>query len=161
MKPKLLKTAHCGYIYADGHAVILHESKHPQAGTVQWVEIFEKLDTHCNFEGRIVFHHPHYDRKLRLALEAYALRVSKPSLENGSENTRHLGLRIGTFTVEFKDGAHLWWNLMPDVLSDGLTYQPDHFEAFNPEWVAGCSHWWDKRIHTIHRRVTEPLAAAA
>lgn len=148
---KLAKTAYVGYIYADGHAVVLHKERHEKAGEVEWAEIWEKIDTHCAFDGRIVFHHPHYDRRLRMALEAYSLRHSVPSVDKGSENTKKHDLRVGTFTIEFKDGADLHWTIMPDIIADGITYQPDCTEVFNPEWDNGYSRWGDCRIAKVHR----------
>ena len=150
MKIKVAKTAYCGYIYADGHVVILHRERHPKAGEVEWVEIFEKIDTHCAFEGRIVFHNLGYERKFRLACEAYTLRATVPSVSNGSDNTKKLGIAVGNFAIEFKDGADLLWSTMPGVLSDGITYQPDVNEAFNPEWD-NWTIWGRSRVGKIHR----------
>ena len=160
---KLAKTAHCGYIYEDGHAVVVHQENHSKAGHVEWVEVYEKIPGHCSFKGRIVFHHMHYDRLFRMAMEAQNIRCSTASTENGSENTKKLGLRIGNLSLEFKDGGNLYWTLLPDILSNGITYQPEFTESFNPEWKSGYACWGDKRITKVHclKREAEPLAVAA
>lgn len=159
---KLAKTAYVGYIYADGHAVIIHKEHHAKAGDIEWVEIFEKIDTFCNFSGRIVFHHPNYDARLHLALNAYAIRCAEPSTESGSENTKRQGIRIGYFEIESrtKDSRHtLSWVRTPDLISDGLTYQPEDTEVFAD--IADKYTWGMNRIDVIHRIEREQAPASA
>src|SRR5215831_4050565 len=110
MKFKLAKTAYCAYLHSDGHAVIIHQERHPKAGSIQWAEIIEKIDAKCRFTGRIVFHNPYRDHRFRLCLNgASEIRASLPCHENGSDRTREMGLTICSFTIEFKDGSELYW----------------------------------------------------
>lgn len=150
-KFQIKKTAYVAYLYADGHAVIVHREKHDKAGDVEWAEIIQKVDIHCAFEGRIVFHEPKRDQRFALALSAYEVAASEPSTENGSENTRKHGMRIGSFTIRWKDSSELYWVRNPDMISDGLTYQPEVKEAFDPEWNESWSRWGSSRIAVIHR----------
>lgn len=154
---KLSKTASHGYIYADGHAVIIHKEDHPKAGEVEWAEIWEKIDTHCNFEGRLVFHHPKYDGRLQLALNAYELRCTEPSLEGGSENTKRHNIQVQHFEIGSKDTRMtLSWTLFPELISDGITYQPEAKEVFSD--LDGKYHWGMTRIDQVHRIEREPTA---
>lgn len=157
---KLPKTAKCAYLYADGHAVIIHQEHHPKAGEVEWVEIYEKLDISCGFEGRLVLHHPSYDKRVELILNAYRVCASEPSVNNGSENTKRRDIRVGSISIEFKDGKSLHWSTIPDLLSDGITYQPKCIEPLN---VDDCLFWCGKRVAKLHRveRDEQPEAVAA
>jgi hypothetical protein len=151
MKIKINKSAHCGYLYADGHCVIIHQERHPKGGDIQWAEIFERVDVSCSFKGRIVFHYPNRDLRLKLACNAHTIRSSAPSVDNGSDNTRKQGLEVCSFTIEFKDGTELYWVRLPNLLSDGLTYQPDNTETFDPEWNVSKFHWGHVRINKVWR----------
>lgn len=163
MKIKLAKTASHAYLFADGHAVVIHKEDHAKAGEVEWAEIFEKLDIHCAFSGRIVFHHLKYDGRFALVCNAYCVRCSEPSVEHGSENTKRHNIRCHHFEIEYKDGRqNLSWTLMPDLISDGLTYQPNENEVFAD--IADKYHWCNARISQVHRipkaePVAEPVAA--
>lgn len=45
----------CTYLYADGHAVMVFEKTDPQAGLVQWCEVWERwTEASLGFTGRIV-----------------------------------------------------------------------------------------------------------
>ena len=153
---KLPKTAHCAYIYEDGHAVVIHQQRHDKAGDVEWAVVYEKLDIHCQFTGRIVFHHLRYDRLFQEAANAYSLRASTPSVESGSENTKRMGIRVGNLTVESKDGKSLYWTLMPDLISNGITYQPECKESFSD--LEGKYFFGSTRIAEMHRLPAEQTA---
>lgn len=143
------KTAYCGYIYADGHAVLLHQESHPKAGEVQWAEIWEKLPVRCDFVGRIVFHNPRHDMRLALAVNAERIRATEPSIDHGSENTKRHNLRVASFEIDVKDGSYLHWTMLPDLISSGITYQPECVETFAS--LDGKYHWGSTRIDVTHR----------
>lgn len=152
---KLAKTAHCVYLYASRMAVVVHTDvfKHPIAGRKEftWVDIYEKLDVACCFSGRIVFHSPNYDPKAELALNAYQVETSEPSTESGSENTKNQKIRVCSLTIYPKrDSKGFYWIRTPDLISDGMTYQPEVDEAFNPEWFEG-GQWGLHTIGKIYR----------
>lgn len=159
MKPtnsvKLPKTARCAYLYSDGHAVIVHCEKHPKAGEVEWVEIYERLDVSCGFDGRLVLHHPTYDKRVEMILNAYRVEAKEPSVSVGSDNTKRHDIRVGSIAIEFKDGKSLYWVTMPDLISDGITYQPQCVEPLN---VDDCAVWCGKRVAKLHRAEREPEA---
>lgn len=167
MKPtkhiKLAKTVRCVYLYADKHAVLVHEER-VKGVSFQHVEIIERLDVSCAFQGRIVFHYPYYDSKAELALNAYQVCMSEASTEQGSENTKKAGIRIGSFTIyakHDKGAKSLHWTRVPDLISDGLTYQPENTDIFNAEMHEG-GQWGTHTISKIHRveRKTEEAVAA-
>ncbi len=160
MKIKIAKTAYVAYLYEDRHAVILHREHHAKAGDVEWAEIFEQLDTACQFDGRIVFHDAKRDLRFKLACEAYEVCASEPSIENGSENTKRKSLEFCSFTIRNKDGSELYWLRLPGLISDGLTYQPDCKEAFNPEWGNSVYFWGNSRIDKVWRKTALDLPAA-
>jgi len=151
-KFKLQSTAYCGYLHSDGHCVIIHEGKHPQAGKVQWVEIIEQLDLHCDFDGRIVFHNCLHDHRFAMLLDGSvdSIRCTVPSTTFGSENTKRLGIAIGylEFTSRKWNGS-LGWHTMPGVISDGITYQPENGEIFANR--TDDMFWSGHRISKIHR----------
>ena len=151
MRIKIAKTAHCAYLYEDRHAVIVHKERHARAGDVEWVEIFERLDMTCQFDGRIVFHNVNRDLRFHLACNAYEVCASEPSIQNGSDNTKRQSIECCSFTIRFKDGTELYWNRIPELVSDGLTYQPDHKEPFNPEWGESTWFWGHTKIAKVHR----------
>jgi hypothetical protein len=146
MKIKIAKTAYVAYLYADRHLLILHREAHSKAGEVEWAEVWECIDADCGFKGRIVFHAPYQDRRLALACQAKRVGCGFPSLDKGSENTKRHGIPVGYFLLDFADGSNLYWNYLPDLISDGLTYQPDTVEEFNPE----AAHWGRVRIARIY-----------
>lgn len=157
------KTAYCGYLYADGHAVIVHQQEHPKAGSIQWVEIFERVPCKCRFTGRIVFHNMKRDLKFKMAMQASEVRCSAECTENGSDNTRKMGLRVGSFTIEMPNGEELYWVRLPDVISDGLTYQPgdQYAETFDPEWGKEKFSWGSSKITMVHRVTADGPASVA
>lgn len=148
---KIAKTAHCGYLYEDGHAVVIHKERHAKAGEIEWVEVWEKFDFQCGFKGRIVFHDVVTDLRFKMACEAYLVSASTPSLNNGSDNTKKHGIECGYFRIANKDGTELHWNRTPGILSDGLTYQPDNTDTFAQIVDNGLVLWCGKRIAKVHR----------
>lgn len=160
-KIKIAKTAYVAYLYEDRHAVILHRERHENAGSVEWAEIYERLDCATMFDGRIVFHDVNRDLRFKLACGAYEVCASEPSMENGSDNTKKRNIRVCSFTIRFKDGTELYWTRTPDEISDGLTYQPDCKEAFNPAWGETEFTWGHTHIAKVHRNAPNAVALVA
>lgn len=152
LKIKLGPTAHCAYLYEDGHAIVTHEERHPKAGAVEWAEVYEKVPVQCNFKGRIVFHYPKHDRLFREAIDAYSLTVREASVERGSENSKRKDIAIGHLEIDYSDGSWLRWTLMPDLISSGITYQPENTEKFSDFDDRDNTYCWGHvRINAIHR----------
>lgn len=161
---KLGQSAYCAYLYADGHLVIIHEENHPKAGSVQWAEIYERIPANCNFKGRLVFHSPKHDRKLAECINARQITAKEASIDAGSDNTKRKGIAVGSFCIDYHDGTGLWWSTMPDLLSFGVTYQPDVTEAFTEfDDPDKRYHWGNTRINAIHRlpKIEESAQVAA
>jgi hypothetical protein len=160
MKKKLT----CAYLYADGHAVILYEKTDRDAGTVEFAEIHERwTDARLDFKGRLCFSRYESAGFMRLAKLAKLIHATEPSTERGSENTRRLGIPVGS--LEFNFDAHQYggdcahFKSMPSVLSAGYTYQPDTNDKFDPNE----SHWGITRVARVHRvkPAATPIEAAA
>lgn len=149
------KRIRSSYLYADGHAVLIWEKDDKDAGTVEFVEIFEKwTDAKLRFEGRIVF--GNYDfEMMRLAKKAYAIEASEASLNRGSDNTKKNGIRVGSLTYEMSPGYSnsLCWTTMPDLISCSFTYQPLTSE---PCPKAEDYFWSAKRISKFHKAESKP-----
>ena len=149
----------CSYLYADGHAVICYEQTvkvGKSIQTLEYVVIHEKwTDAHLSFKGRLCFSR-YSCALLTLAKRASHIRASIPSTENGSDNTRRLGIAVGNLSFEFPNGQSLYWNSMPAVISDQFTYQPDHVDAFN----ADATRWGNDRISEIVRAKPSIVAVA-
>jgi hypothetical protein len=158
---KVLKTASVGYIYSDGHVVIVHREIHPKAGRIEWAEVIEKAKPHMLFTGRLIFHHVDYDWRFRLALGAVKIWATAPTLEAGSNLTKKAGIRVAHFGITLADGGSLDWTLFPELCGDGIDYQPEATDKFNPSWVKGISRWGNVRINFIHKASDAQVAAAA
>lgn len=124
LSDKLLRNVRCGYLYANGKLVLVHEDRHPKAGTVEWVTIHE-TPVHCSFTGRIVLHRC---GPVRLVLQALRLDVHEPSVDGGSENTRRRNLAIGHVTVTLGPETYTDALFIPivDGLSSDFCYQPEN-----------------------------------
>lgn len=157
MKQKRLT---CAYLYADGHLVLNYEKQDRDAGSVEWCEIHEKPypKLSCSFEGRIVLHRYTCDGILWLLKSAVEIRLSKPSTEIGSENSKKRGLAYGSMTIRLASGADLHWSFFPDIISDGVTYQPDCKEAF-ADITTGI--WGSMSIGRIVRAIVPQSETAA
>jgi hypothetical protein len=143
LKKRDLKTATHGYLYSDGHVVLVHEKKVPgvPGATVQYATMHEAV-TKARFKGRVVFHG---GGALPLLLNAQEVEAYEPSITSGSKRTREMGLSVGS--VVFRLDGHgkfdrLSIPLIPDVLSTEFTYQPQYDEAF----AADTRHWSDMPV---------------
>ncbi len=147
----------CAYLYADGHAVILHEQTVKLGGSEQEIEhavIHEKFTkAHLSFTGRLCFSRYGSAALLDLCKRATQIKATENSLENGSDSTRKLGVAVGSLTFDFPDGSYLRFVSL-DCLSGQFTYQPENGTKFDWE----CSTWGNARVSKIHR-VTVPVAA--
>jgi hypothetical protein len=152
----------CAYLYADGHAVLLYEKTDRDAGTVEFAEIHEKwTDARLDFKGRLCFSRYESAGFMRLAKMAKLIQAKEPSTDRGSENTRKLGIPVGSLEFNFDrnyyggDCAH--FKSMPSVLSAGYTYQPEIDDKFDPNIM----HWGITRVGKVHRAKPAAVQAAA
>lgn len=134
----------CGYLYEDGHAVIVYEKKDKIVGHIQFVEIVEKVRANCTFRGRIVFQE---SALLTLAANAQKIFVEEPSVTAGSAKTRELGIAIGCLTIQlgFSYYDSVCFFDMPGVLSGRYTYQPEVAEVFD----SNLKFWSDYPVGKI------------
>ena len=145
------KTCTCLYLYADGHAVACYEKRDREAGRVEYVEIYEKIvaaRSFLGFHGRIVFHDG--EAFLPLLKGARHVTASTPAIDRGSEATKRKEIAVGEVAILPAKGGELRWNLIPDVLSSGLTYdeaQEGYGERFDPS----ATRWGDRHVGKIHR----------
>jgi hypothetical protein len=93
IKASEIKTAQTGYLYPDGHLIIIHEKYDKQAGQVQWATAYEdagiKLYT-PNSEGRLIMSRG----ALQLILKTINwIRVDR-GIDQGSIKTKEMGLFV-------------------------------------------------------------------
>ncbi len=130
----------CGYLYSDGHAVIIFEQDiklGSKRTTAEYAVIYEKFtDAHLSFSGRICFSRYGSKAMLDLCKRATHIRSSANSVENGSDASRKLGVEVGNLSFDFPDGSYLHFT-DTSILSAQYKYQPEVKEAFNPD----CTQW--------------------
>lgn len=150
----------CSYLYADGHAVVLYEQTVKLGNSkteVEYAVIHEKwTEAHLGFKGRLCF--SRYDglAMLNLCKRASTITAHEPTTEHGSENTRKLGLSVGSLSLNFPDGSYLHWTTIPGLISAQHTYQPEHVDAFDGD----RSTWGMCKVAEIKRApVKLPMAA--
>lgn len=132
IKKQELKTAKTGYLYEDGHLVLIHSKRDRDAGEVKWATIYEDIGIKCRYSdgGRLIL-----DRSVLSFLgPATRIEAKAASISRGSENTKRLGISVGS--VSFYNGASYdgWHiNLFPDVLASDIQYQVGHEGKFDPK----------------------------
>lgn len=124
------KKLSCVYLYASkddqpAFAVEIWEQWHAKSGErIEWAELNTDLKPDLAFDGRLVLHDP--DPWYRFLKSCYQIRVMEPKLRNGSDNTKKHGIAVGHLEIRpYKNGSAMWLNRMPDLISDGITHQPD------------------------------------
>ena len=151
----ILKLADHLYLYADGHAVVVHSKDDRQAGKVQWVTLHESIDVRAMFpngKGRIIVKGP---ASMAMLLAAIAVAPSEPSLIAGSENTRKRDIPVANFAFNFGHGnVHI--PSFPGLISWDFTYQPEYSETWDD--LAEKYHWCDYNI-TARYPVAQKKAA--
>lgn len=128
------------YLYADGHAALIYGKHDKDAGQIHFVHLHQTLGPRCLFKGRIVFHNTGFMNILKIARAVHAV---EPSIENGSDRTRQLGIAVGSIGFTFDTGSEqsqFYISLLPDILSNGLKYQPDMTELWDE---ANCRVMWN------------------
>lgn len=140
----------CAYLYADGHAVILFEQDVKIGGkttTVEYAVIHEKwTEASLAFDGRLCFSRYGSAAMMDLAKRATRIKATVPSVENGSENSRKLGVAIGNLSFDFANNSYLSF-LDTSIISGQYRYQPDVKETFNAEQQA----WGTVKSVTVKR----------
>lgn len=146
MKSGPTKRLQCAYLYADGHAILIYEKQDRDAGRIEFAEVHERFtDAKILFQGRLVFNRFHAEGLLRLAKLADEICATRAKIESGSDRTKELGIAVGS--LRFHIGGDVSFHSMPDILSDGWTYQPDMLEHFDE----GLSRWGHSPVARIHR----------
>jgi hypothetical protein len=148
----------CAYLYADGHAVIVHEQSVKIGNietTVEFVVIHEKFtDAHLSFKGRISFSRYGSIAMLDLCKRAKHIRASDLSFENGSEASRKLGIAVGNLSFDFPNGSYLHFT-DSSVISAQYKYQPDVDETFDPT----ITEWGFAKAVQFRMAPKQPIAA--
>ena len=154
LKINEIKTCTCGYLYTDGHVVLLHEKLDSDAGKVKWATVYESIGLQCNlFEaGRIVFYNNDF---LPLLCKLKAITVDKPSIKSGTRAT--LDRKIICHNIRMDTGVGHGWTItnMPGICINDIEFVAQD-EIFNPD----PQYWCDYKIKKIYK-VTEKLLKAA
>lgn len=152
LRKKELKTCRCAYLYADGHMVLAHEKRDRDAGTVEWVTIYENLGVLPRFqEGRLIIK----PEVLPFLLEASHVNAGRSSVKNGSQRTKEAGISVQTIELQAKkggEGRHWSWhiNQFPDLIVPDIEYQENVSESF--EDVEGQYRWSGYSIKHVYRQ---------
>lgn len=119
---RTLKTVRCGYLYANGKLVLVHETKHDKAGSVEWVTIHDTAIS-CAFTGRIVLQR---SGTVRIVIQSKRVEAHDLSISNGSDNTRARGLALGHVSLQVGPQSYNDYVYIPlvDGLAGDWTYQP-------------------------------------
>ena len=157
------------YLHADGHLVVSYDQSvrvGKATTTVQYCEIYERpFKARMRFTGRLVLDRWNVAAFLAVARLADEIRVLEPRLENGSDNSKSLGLAYGE--VRFVIDGHsislpvfektpLRSDSYSSICSAGFTIQPQIAATF-PEATEGQEDWggWGgtggTKIATVHR----------
>jgi hypothetical protein len=134
----------CAYLYADGHAVLVFEQdvrvgKFSQ--TIEYVVIHEKFtQAQCSFKGRLILGRYTASGLIKLVKSASRIDAKEPRQDYGSENTRKLGIAVGSLTFDFSDGSSLYFYDMPNLISGPYHYQPENIESFDATATTWASH---------------------
>lgn len=115
-----LKTARVGFIYPDGHAVIIHEKSNSKAGTIEWVTIHEAVTNSLFSEGRVIMN----SASLPLLRMANTIDARPATQGSGSLKTDELGIVVGSVQLHL-DGAPrpLILSTLPGTLASDVEYQ--------------------------------------
>lgn len=139
MKTKPKQT--CAYLYADGHAVIIYEQTVKLGGStaeMEYAVIHEKFtNAHLGFTGRIAFSRYGSSAMMDLAKRAARINAHEQSVESGSDNSKRLGVAIGSLMFDFPGNTYLQFH-DTSIISGQYKYQPENGEKFDPE----ATHYW-------------------
>lgn len=129
VKQSELKTATVGYLYEDGHLVLVHEKNDHDAGRVNWVTIYQDVGVKAYFKGRLVID----SGALPFALHATRIEANEPDEKHGSDNTRARGILVQSISlyngVSGYRGFHI--SQFPGLILGAFTYQPEIKETFD------------------------------
>jgi len=130
VKTSELKTATVGYLYADGHLVLVHEKTDQDAGCVNWVTLYENVGIKPSFEngGRLIID----AGALPFVLMASRVAAGNAGLTHGSENTKSRGIAVQNISLYngVSDYKGFYISQFPDLISGAFKYQEDVSETF-------------------------------
>ena len=144
VKASELKTVNVAYLYEDGHMVLVHRRSDKDAGEVEWVTIYQNVSVKAHFPGRLIID----PGALPFILHATSIEAREASVEGGSENTKKLGVAVGSVIIRNGNDRGFIINLFPDILSSDLTYQPDVSETFDA--VKDGFRWGFEHIKAVY-----------
>ena len=146
LSKKEIKTCRVAYLHSDGHLVIWHSKKDKDAGSVEWVTIWENIgiDVTMPDDRRLIIS----KGVLPFLVNATRIRVNPPSVESGSDNTRKMGLSVEC--IELRNGTNEPWVIsnFPGVISSDI-YSHESNEKFSD--YEGKCRWGDLPISKVHR----------
>ncbi len=141
---KLRKSISHMNLYADGTLVVVCTDR-VRGLSINYVDVYEKYAEASFSVGRVHFSNGGAFRVLKDSL----VRVSEPSVRNGSENTRNAGLAIGGVTIENKFG-YLHFARVADLLTPDIDYCKDGYDVTFEQIVAN-GNWANYQIRKVFR----------
>src|SRR4051812_7405954 len=122
LKNSVFKDARCAYLYADGHAVIVHEKRDAKVGVkLEWVTFHSPAEVgiRCSFKGRCIVMHQAF---MPVLFGSKELRVST---DDGSDKTRERGIKVVTFSISNDNGT--WFlSTFPGLISSDMEHSPEY-----------------------------------
>ena len=114
--------ARVGYLYPDGHFVLIHDKKDKDAGTVEWKTVFKTIGVDVSIpegEGYLVL-----DREfLPFLIHLKRIHVGKAGVEHGSTNTINKDISIQNVTLWTKGSEHGFiFTTFPGLLISGVRH---------------------------------------
>ena len=149
LKKAELQTATHGYLYADGHMVLVHEKNDDDAGKVNWVTMYENIGIKCYFDtGRLIIQ----PGVMPFLSQATVIEAHKADLTHGSENTKTRGIAVETIIL--RNGVSnsikgMSWIIAqcPGLISSDMYCNEGH-ETF--EEVKDLSFWSSYKIKNVY-----------
>lgn len=117
-----LKTAH---LYADGHAVLIHERDDKHAGTIKWAEVFELFGPEkCNFNGRLVFQSSKENKGL-IGLVKLAEEIE--IVASGTLKVKASEFTVPITVVHEEENSQDWEEIATETQVEGLNVARRHY----------------------------------
>lgn len=158
---KLLKTARVMYLYADGHASVVHERRDPKAGNIEWVTLHERLPVQvlsgfsgagAKTTGRLIINR----EAIPLILSSQRIHWYAPEPRHGSDKSKAIGLSVGIIGLNFGSGyMHMY--TIPDVLCGDITIQAGTSETWAE--VKADRRWGSMNVSDVFSLPATPSPA--
>ena len=137
-----------GYLFGDGHLVVVCKKVSRIKGTyveIKWAEIFECFARPSFDQGRLIIR----DSALLELLQGATVSCKVADENQGSENTRARGIKVGTLVITTAKGGYVCISSFPDLISAPYTFQESAIpETFEKNRM--LTQWGFEKICKVH-----------